>query len=240
MMKVSEYLKFIKAQVNNYYWYGTIGQTASVQLYNDRKAAYPKQYTANDYKDQIAHPKPCFDCAGLVKSPFVYPKYNAADDLGATGLYGKCTVKGALDKNILKPGYLVFKGNSKTKSLVGVYIGNDEVIEAKGHAYGVICSKLSENNWSYYAEYYNIDYDEATPEPAPDPDTEPYCEHLMTVDTQTDPLRLREGPGTDYPVLYRMPKGSQVVWHGVKSGDWLKVLYRNQWGWAHKDYLKIC
>lgn len=243
MKKVSEFLDFIMKQVGCYYWYGTFGQTASKQLYNEKKAQYPKYYTASDFPDQIATPKACYDCAGLVKSMWVYPKYNAADDLGATGIYGKCTVKGSINETNkngdhirLIPGYLLFKGNDKTKSHVGIYIGNNKIIEAKGHAYGVITSELNDT-WKYYAEYYNVDY---SAEVQPDPDTPPYCEHIMEVATLTDPLMLREGPGISFPVLYRLPKGTKVYWQGEKSGDWLKVKYRNTWGWAHKDYLRIC
>ena len=236
IMKVGEYLDFIKSQVDCYYWYGTFGQKASKQLYNEKKSQYPKYYTASDFDEQIAKPKACYDCAGLVKSPFVYPKYNAADDLGATGIYGKCTVKGPLlNPKQLKPGYLLFKGNDKTKTHVGVWDGS-RIIEAKGHAYGVIASELN-NTWKYYAEYYNVDY---TAEVQPEPDTPPYCEHILEVATLTDPLMLREGPGISFPVLYRMPKGTKVYWQGQRSGDWLKVKYRNTWGWAHKDYLSIC
>lgn len=235
MKKVSEFLDFINKQVGSYYWYGTFGQKASKQLYNEKKAQYPKYYTSLDFMVQIEYPKACYDCAGLVKSMWVYPKYNAADDLGATGIYGKCKVKGAIDKSILKPGYLLFKGNDKTKTHVGIWDGS-KIIEAKGHAYGVITSELN-NTWKYYAEYYNVDY---SAEVQPEPDTPPYCEHIMEVATLTDPLMLREGPGITFPVLYRLPKGTKVYWQGEKSGDWLKVKYRNTWGWAHKDYLRIC
>lgn len=238
MKQVSEFLEFVKAQVGNYYWFGTFGQKASVSLYNDRKAAYPNQYKATDYKEQIADPKPCFDCAGLVKSLWVYPKYNAADDLGATGIYGKCKIKGALSsESQLKPGYLVFKGNDKTKTHVGIYIGSGKVIEAKGHAYGVIESDFASNNWSYFAEYYNVDY-AAAPEPEPQP-APTGCHHELTVNTQYDDLMLRSGPGTCYPVIIRMPKGSHVIWSGIKEGEWLKVTYQHYIGWAHSNYLKL-
>lgn len=238
MKQVSEFLKFVTAQVGNYYWFGTFGQTASVSLYNDRKAAYPNQYKASDYKEQIANPKPCFDCAGLVKSMWVYPKYNAADDLGATGIYGKCTEKGELtSESQLKPGYLVFKGNAKTKTHVGTYIGSGIVVEAKGHSYGVIESDFASNNWSFWAKYYNVDYTEVIPDPEPQPSGE--CHHDMIVNTQYDDLMLRSGPGTCYPVIVRMPKGSHVTWSGIKEGEWLKVTYQHYTGWAHSNYLKL-
>lgn len=239
MKKVNDYLSFIKKQVGNYYWMGTIGQKASWALYNDRKKVYPKYYTASDFASQIAHPKPCFDCAGLVKSPFVYPKYNAKDDLGASGIYGKCKVKGALKSSTqLKPGYLVFKGNDKTKTHVGVYIGNNKVIEAKGHAYGVIESKFS-SVWKYWAEYYNVDYsEEVKPNPVPVPDPELKAGDILIVKTMIDPLRLRMGPSKSDPVICLMKKGSKVTYLGVRSGEWLKVRYKTMVGYASGNYLK--
>lgn len=161
-MKVSEYIKFITSKVGCYYWFGTIGQKSSWSLFYDRKKAYPNQYkNVEDYRKQIENPKQCFDCAGLVKSPFVYPKYNSAYDLGATGIYGKCKVKGPLTSNTkLYDGLLVFKGNDKTKTHVGVYIAG-KVYEAKGHKYGVIDDSFNRANWGYWAEYYPIDYTES-------------------------------------------------------------------------------
>lgn len=239
MKKVNDYLSFIKKQVGNYYWFGTFGQKASWALYNNRKKAYPKYYTASDFASQIAHPKPCFDCAGLVKSPFVYPKYNAKDDLGASGIYGKCKVKGKLtSEKQLKPGYLVFKGNDKTKTHVGVYIGSNKVIEAKGHVYGVIESKFS-SAWKYWAEYYNVDYsEEVKPTPIPVPDPELKAGDILTVNTKIDPLRLRMGPSLSAPIVCLMKKGFKVTYLGVKSGDWLKVRYRTMIGYAFRSYLK--
>lgn len=241
MMKASDYVKWAYEQVGCYYWFGTIGQKASLKLFEDRKKAYPSQYkNIKDYESQIANPKPCFDCAGLVKSKWVYPKYNAADDLGATGLYGKCTIKGLLELDKLIPGMLVFKGNDKTKTHVGIYAGNGKIIEAKGHAYGVIESDINAT-WKYMAEYYNIDYAAAAPDPIPaPPEDQGTCCHELIVNTQYDDLMLRSGPGTCYPIIYRMPKGSIVIWNGLKEGNWLKVQYKHYTGWAHKDYLKIC
>lgn len=164
-MKVKEFVDFIKSKVGCYYWYGTFGQTASKRLYEEKKKQYPNYYTASDFEQQIANPKQCFDCAGLVKSPFLYPKYNSAYDLGATGIYGKCSVKGKLVHEVqLKDGYLLFRGNDKTKNHVGVFI-EGRVYEAKGHKYGVINNPYKFEDWGYYAEYYPIEYDSiSTPE----------------------------------------------------------------------------
>lgn len=49
----------------------------------------------------------------------------------------KCTVKGSISSMPDIPGILVFLPGH-----VGVYIGNGYVIEVKGHAYGVVKTKL--------------------------------------------------------------------------------------------------
>ena len=191
-MNVNEFVSFIKSKVGCYYWYGTFGQTASKALYNEKKKQYPNYYTASDFPQQIANPKQCFDCAGLVKSPFLYPKYNAAYDKGATGIYGACSVKGKLVHEVqLKNGYLLFRGNDKTKNHVGVFI-DGKVYEAKGHAYGVIAKPYNFNDWGYYAEYYAIDYGSA----AAHVTTKPSSEQLY-IDLAWDCYKGKYGNGLD-------------------------------------------
>ena len=42
---------------------------------------------------------------------------------------------------------------------MGVYIGNGEVVEAKGHRYGVVKTKLSERPWTSYGKLKWINYE---------------------------------------------------------------------------------
>ena len=46
---------------------------------------------------------------------------------------------------------------------VGVYIGNGEVIEARGHEYGVVKTKLARRPWKRWAYIDEIEY--VTPQP---------------------------------------------------------------------------
>lgn len=240
-MLVSDYKTFIDGAYG-YYWMGTIGQMASWSLYYDLKKDYPKYYTASDFSKQIANPKPCYDCAGLVKSPFVYPKYNASYDKGATGIYNACNKKGKLSsESQLKPYYLVFKGNDKTKTHVAVYLGNGKIKEAKGHAYGVVISNLDLSKYKYWAEYYAVDYSDSVPTP------EPVLKEgdILTVTTKYTELMLRAYASTSAPILQRLKKGSKVVYQGKETdnsvGHWLMIKYNNVIGWAcskenKKDY----
>lgn len=60
---------------------------------------------------------------------------------------------------VLKPGTAVFlfdPQQSKPRHHVGVYVGNDTVIEAKGTQYGVVTSSVS--HWDEWGELKSVDY----------------------------------------------------------------------------------
>lgn len=155
-MKSNSYLvKYAKAQVGRPYWFGTYGQKATAALYHKKKKQYPKHYKTKDFPKQYG--KKVHDCAGLIKgalwsnTPNSQPKYNKNQDFGATGFYNKAKKKGRISTFDRKSGRLVFKGNDKTKTHVGVYSGG-YVYEAKGHAYGVRKTKFNKRYWPYWAQ----------------------------------------------------------------------------------------
>lgn len=231
---VIDFISFVTSKVGCYYWYGTFGQRASKALYTAKKAQYPKYYTADDYEKQIANPKQCFDCAGLVKSMLIYPDYKASDDLGATAIYNRCTVKGKLSSAAqLRSGYLVFKGTDNKKSHVGVYY-NGRVYEAKGHKYGVVDNPLKLSDWSFWAEYYAVAY-EAAPEPAPDP----IEDNIYKVTTNGSTLTLRSKPTTKSIALANIPNHTNITAEAIVKGeaikgntDWIKTTYKGRTGYV--------
>ena len=246
---------YVKAKIGCYYWFGTFGQMASKSLYNSKKAQYPKYYTSKDFASQIANPKQVFDCSGLIKAYLwtdsiddVTPKYNAKQDFGATAFYDHAKVKGALKAGItLKPGTLVFKGNDKTKKHVGVFIGDNQVVEAKGHAYGVVTSSFSSGGWDYYAECNLITYEDvaqpapsapATPAQPADPLTaysdEELAKKVIRGDFGNGEAR-KKALGSRYSAVQKLvdqmvsgqkPAEAAPVYHTVKKGDTLSALAR--------------
>lgn len=139
-------VEYANAQLGLPYWYGCFSQIATEDLYKQKKKQYPQFYTATDYKLQYG--KRVFDCIGLIKgylwcdTPTSTPKYNASEDVSADGMLAKCKEKGSISTMPELPGVLVFSPQH-----VGVYIGNGYVIEARGHAYGVVKTKLSSRGW---------------------------------------------------------------------------------------------
>ena len=78
---------------------------------------------------------------------------------GSNTMWNKyCTSKGTLQSGItIRPGTAVFLVNSAgSRHHVGLFIGDDTVIEAKGTAYGIVTSKLS--HWDEWGELTGVDY----------------------------------------------------------------------------------
>ncbi len=144
--------------VGDPYWYGTYGQTADAKLLSKKSQEYPMYYTDTDFATQYG--EQVFDCSGLIKG-FLWsssvtgsPVYTASQDISAKDMYATATKHGTISSFPYHVGMLVFKGDSASSiHHVGVYIGHDLVVEAKGHEYGVIISQFStDSNWTYWAQ----------------------------------------------------------------------------------------
>ena len=149
--KTNLYLvEYCKAQLGHPYWMGTYGQIATKALYEANKKRLPKDYTANDFLQQLG--QRVYDCVGLIKgarwaaTPTSAPVYNASQDVPVSGLYAQCSRRGSISSIPEIPGVCVFIPNQH----VGVYIGNGYVIEARGHAYGVVKTRLKDRPWVYW------------------------------------------------------------------------------------------
>lgn len=150
---------YCKSQLGKPYWWGTFGQIATEALYTGKRAQYPSDYTAGDFPSQYG--QKVHDCVGLIKgyrwcdSPDGKPTYNMAQDVSVGGLFDQCREKGDISTMPDTPGVCVFRGDM---GHVGVYIGNGKVIEAMGHAHGVVETKLRERGWAFWGKPDWLDY----------------------------------------------------------------------------------
>lgn len=160
MITNNQLCAYVTAMIGHPYWYGCFGQISSKKLYNAKKKQYPKYYEWECPQSQLG--TRVFDCVGLIKGalwskgvPSSSPHYVKSQDVSANGMYAKCIKKGPIKTIPEVKGVLVFQ-----EGHVGVYVGNGKVIEARGHAWGVVKTELKNRgwkNWGYCPWVYYVD-----------------------------------------------------------------------------------
>lgn len=152
-------VEYAKAQLGKPYWYATFGNIATADLYAYKRKQYPDFYKSwNNFPEQYG--QRVHDCVGLIKgylwsdTLISVPAYNSSQDVSANGMRQKCKETGGILSMPDIIGLLVFMDGH-----VGVYIGNGEVIEARGHEYGVVKTKLKNRNWKWWGKCPFISYD---------------------------------------------------------------------------------
>lgn len=153
---------YAKAQLGLPYWYGTFGQKACPTLLNSKRKQYPSYYKATDFNTQ--YNKRVHDCVGLIKG-YIWsdtntsvPKYNASQDVSASGMYNRSTSRGDMSTFPALNGTLVYKKSGNRISHVGIYCVDGYVYEAKGHKYGVVSTKFNKDDWKLWSLCPFIEY----------------------------------------------------------------------------------
>ena len=197
-------VEYAIAQLGKPYWWGTFGQTATAALLAAKRQQYPDYYQASDFQSQFG--QKVHDCVGLIKgyrwcdTPNSEPKYVGSEDVAVNGLYIQCGRKGTLNNMPDIPGVCVFQANM---GHVGVYIGNGQVVEAMGHAYGVVKTQLHSRNWALWGMPSWISYEESSEESTePATDTQP----VQPAETEQQFPTMR----VDLPLLKKGDKGVPV------------------------------
>ncbi len=144
------------------YVWGTYGRVLDSSLYNQKLQQYPTQVGRySDYITSYWLGDRTADCVGLIKGygwlnpdtlELVYGA-NGMPDIDCDSMYYNATEKGAISSIPEIPGLAVWCAGH-----IGIYIGNGEVIEARGTQYGVVRTKLSERNWTHWLKIPYITY----------------------------------------------------------------------------------
>lgn len=151
------------------YVWGTYGPILTRSLFEMKLEQYPED--VGGYEDYISNHyigKRTADCVGLIKGYSWYDPQtesfgyavNGMPDLSANQIYEVATEKGSIDTIPEIPGLLVWMDGH-----VGIYIGNGEVIEARGTYYGVVRTQLRDRNWQGWAKVRGITYIEESEDP---------------------------------------------------------------------------
>lgn len=119
---------------------------------------------------------------------------------------------------------------------VGLYIGNNQVVEAKGTRYGVVYSKLS--TWTHAGRLKYTDYDlDEEGNKVSDEVKNPFPT-MGIVTTESGRLNVRKEPTTKSDVMTRIPKGEMITLEGVVDG-WYKVRYNGYDGYVSSEFITV-
>lgn len=176
------------------------------------------------------------DCSGLIK----WALYQLGESITHHARYqytDYCNRKGKLingvreDGSAILPGTAVFlQGKEDKIHHVGVYVGDNVCIEAKGTIYGVVTSELS--HWDHWGELIMVDY---SGQDIPVPPSEDVL-FRATVNNPQTWLNVRSGPGMQYPLRFQVHKDSTVDVLATEP-EWWQIRYGGQIGWAFAQYL---
>jgi hypothetical protein len=136
----NRFLELIRSKLGCGYIYGSQGEVMTKSLLDTLIKRFGRShYYFSGYSAEKWLGKQCFDCSGLIV--WALQQLGLLNtDLTADGLYRICE---PISRAALEPGDLVFYQNSNGyKTHVGVYMGNDKVIHARGTAYGVVETEL--------------------------------------------------------------------------------------------------
>ncbi len=96
------------------------------------------------------------DCSGLFV--WAFKQLGGSIYQGSNTIWNKyCSAKGTISQGMtLKPGTAVFLTKNGNRHHIGLLVGNNTVIEARGTAYGVVTSALS--RWDEWGELKAVSY----------------------------------------------------------------------------------
>ena len=143
---------------NTAYMWGGIFRTVTEDYINQLAKMSPTQYPTSrkdKLKNLIGRGYYGVDCVGLVKSYYWggigSPNYNGSTDYGVGTMYNAAKTKGKIASFPKTEGLLVMTADF---GHVGVYVGNDKVIEStlSGRGDGVVQTNFSAVKWAYWCQ----------------------------------------------------------------------------------------
>ena len=169
-----------------------------------------------------------YDCSGLTMA--LAKKLGVSIAHGSNSQWKSCVNKGALPCAGLPIGALVFKLRNTTDYYhVGIYIGENRVIEAQGTQTGVVISSLT--SWTHYGLIKGISYDA-------EEEQEPLTTGTATVSTENGgQLNVRASTSTSAKRIDIIDNGSKVEVLAM-SGDWAKIRFEKE-GYVMSKFLKM-
>lgn len=155
---IEDFLHWLRQQIGHIYVWGAQGQIVPDEDWIRNKEtsvfnAYRAICLYNEKKADGVDPIRAYDCSGLIMCYLI--AHGIYDyDMSANSLYIKSL---KMERPALRPGDLMFRHNGVKVHHVGVYMGDDMVIEAKGRDDGVVLRHIDASGSKYWNRYGRLE-----------------------------------------------------------------------------------
>ncbi len=136
-------VEFVKTKLGVPYVYGAKGKVLTQDQFDFFKRTYPQYTPLNDVK-KVG--KVCVDCSGLIS-------WYTGILKSSTAFANESKLQPINTISLAPPGVAVWR-----KGHIGVYIGNGEIIEARGSAYGTVRTKVGQRDFTHWFKLNDIEY----------------------------------------------------------------------------------
>ena len=217
----SDFVDFLVSRVGCGYAYGSYGQMCTNDLIDRLKTKSPSQAANLEISRSKWMGRYVSDCSGLIKW-FLLIQGVVNCDTNADGMYRDwCGYVGTttnMPAVLPKPGGVVVFRLSKGKAThIGVHIGYNKIIEAKGCNEGVVVTQYDPNYWHAYG-YLDWIGDSLDPTQIPD--------LALVADASTIPSNLGPDEGVSGIQSYNTPT---VIYREGDSGPEIEMIRRRLW-----------
>ena len=210
---IEKFINWLKKQVGSIYVWGGQGEVAFNEDWIRKMETSEKnaQRAIDFYHKQLAagiKTPAAYDCSGLIVR-FLLDNDIIQSDMTANGLFVLCE---ETERNSLSRGDLVFRHNGSRVYHVGVYIGSDMVIHARGRDTGVVMEHIDACGDEYWNRFGRL------PELSQRSDNYP---RIMIYGGKTF-VNLRDKPSavSDSTVINKVTAGEEVLVLGIDNNGW--------------------
>lgn len=205
--------------------WGYIWGTAGVLWTDARQKAATNEMAVKYGSKWIGHY--VTDCSGVMV--YIWKQFNLKIAHGSNSIRRQSVGK---LQTMPEPGYAAFKVRDGDYYHIGI-VGEDAdtVYESQGTIAGFTTSPAS--RWDWFAPFKDVQYEEDMP--MPDGEKVIYRAEVITEST---PLNVRSGPGTQYDKIGKLPRGEVVDVMVECPNGWLYIDDDGDQGYVDGRYLK--
>lgn len=242
---MSEFMRkvvdFAVSKIGCGYIYGATGWVCTPARRAQQAAQYPDQYSNIMVVGAKWDGKQCFDCAQLTRWAVEAAGVKLPSGANSQFVGDYWSVKGAIGGIPLARPCFVFRLSDGRAQHVGIYIGNGDVVEARGTKDGVIRSKLEAYAWTHYTEHREAGTNTNAGGEEQMEDHETPYEAMVDTGSSKIGLNYRMQPSIKAAKIAscpEIPKEALLTVLEHVDAEWARVNYAGVTGYVMREFLR--